>query len=141
MQVAMGGANSELWKAAPSEVTAVHKAISSLVALPQISMDVDDKPEEHVMEGYFSSRTIRRLILESQLPPSGIDAESFSAIFWSTAIKGNCKRWAKGHRYFFLVSEKLCVVRSVSQSSLLFCVMISIEFFLSDFFLIMVLDV
>ncbi|CAK9224791.1 unnamed protein product, partial [Sphagnum troendelagicum] len=96
-EVAMGGANSELWKAAPSEVTAVHKAISSLVALPQISMDVDDKPEEHVMEGYFSSRTIRRLILESQLPPSGVDAESFSAIFWSTAIKGNCKRWAKGH--------------------------------------------
>lgn len=96
----MGGVDGELWRTMPSAVMSIHKEIADLATLPPQGTGLEEEKDEHVMEQYFSSRTIRRLILESKPPPEGISGQSFSALFWDVALKGKCRRWAQGHRYF-----------------------------------------
>lgn len=64
------------------KLNALHEAIASLVAEPK-------SEEEHVLENFHSSRTIRRLI---------IDSPTFATTLWIKALKGNCGLWAQGHR-------------------------------------------
>lgn len=45
--------------------------------------------DEHLIENFHSSRTIRKLIL---------DCPSFASTLWNTALKGKCEIWADGHR-------------------------------------------
>jgi len=96
-EVAMGGVDGELWRTMPAAVMSIHKEIADLATLPPQGTGLEEEKDEHVMEQYFSSRTIRRLILESKPPPEGISGQSFSALFWDVALKGKCRRWAQGH--------------------------------------------
>ena len=93
VQVAMGGVNGELWQTIPGEISSLHREIADVASI------ANEKEEDvHIMEQYFSSPTLRRLILNSIPPPAGIEGQSFSAVFWSVALKTRCKRWAQGHR-------------------------------------------
>ncbi|XP_057817317.2 pumilio homolog 24 isoform X2 [Cryptomeria japonica] len=104
-QIATGGAESILWKEAAGFVTSLHRAIADVGALPQVNdgVQADEhvvndgvQADEHVFIQYHSSRTIRKLIMESHVP-DGIDAPSFASILWDVALKGKCKMWAQGH--------------------------------------------
>lgn len=94
VQVAMGGVNGELWRTIPSAILSLYKEIADLATIPN-----QEEEDVHIMEQYFSSPTLRRLILNSTPPPNGVEGQSFSAVFWSVALQNKCKRWAKGHRY------------------------------------------
>ncbi|KAG0574443.1 hypothetical protein KC19_VG262600 [Ceratodon purpureus] len=91
-EVAMGGVNGELWQTIPGAILSLHKEIADLATIEN-----QDDEDVHIMEQYFSSPTLRRLILNSTPPPAGVEGLSFSAVFWSVALKTKCKRWAQGH--------------------------------------------
>lgn len=93
MQFALGGVNGELWQTVPGAMLSLHKEIAELATIAN-----QEEEDVHIMEQYFSSPTLRRLILNSTPPPDGVEGQSFSAVFWSVALKGKCKRWAQGHR-------------------------------------------
>uniref|UniRef100_A0A0C9S2K7 TSA: Wollemia nobilis Ref_Wollemi_Transcript_18990_2729 transcribed RNA sequence n=1 Tax=Wollemia nobilis TaxID=56998 RepID=A0A0C9S2K7_9CONI len=93
-EIASGGAEGILWKEAAGTVTSLHRAIADLGALPQTNEGM--QTDEHLFIQYHSSRTIRKLILESHVP-EGVDASSFASILWDVALKGRCKLWAQGH--------------------------------------------
>eukprot|EP01018_Ginkgo_biloba_P028107 Gb_02879 [translate_table: standard] len=95
-EVASGGAEGIMWQAAADRVTSLHRAIADLGALPQLDDADGMQTEEHVFVQYHSSRTIRKLILESHVPDD-VGAPSFAAILWDIALKGKCKMWAQGH--------------------------------------------
>ncbi|KAG8658874.1 hypothetical protein MANES_03G200000v8 [Manihot esculenta] len=92
-EVATGGAGGILHPVLDDKLNALHEAIASLVAEPK-------SEEEHVLENFHSSRTIRRLI---------IDSPTFATTLWIKALKGNCGLWAQGHSskviYAFLESS------------------------------------
>lgn len=92
----MGGIDGVLWKIAAEQLVALHKAIAELVASAEVQSSVDDK---NVMTEYFSSRTIRRLIINSMGSPFDKKTPSFAGTFYADALKGKCKLWAKDHRY------------------------------------------
>lgn len=73
---------------------ALHEAIASLAAVPK----TEESEEEHVLENFHSSRTIRKLIL---------DSPNFAAALWKTALQGKCDIWAQGHRYITISTMKL----------------------------------
>eukprot|EP00271_Cylindrocystis_brebissonii_P020093 TRINITY_DN6505_c0_g1_i1.p1 TRINITY_DN6505_c0_g1~~TRINITY_DN6505_c0_g1_i1.p1 ORF type:complete len:806 (-),score=206.28 TRINITY_DN6505_c0_g1_i1:86-2503(-) len=54
-------------------------------------------PLEHVLENFFSTRTLRRLLLDSPPPPPESEALPFAAVLWEGALKGRCHLWAEGH--------------------------------------------
>lgn len=85
VQVATGGADGILNSAMQDKLNALHNAIASLVAEPKS----EESEEEHVLENFHSSRTIRKLIL---------DSPTFASTLWNTALKGKCEMWAVGHR-------------------------------------------
>ncbi|ONK61619.1 uncharacterized protein A4U43_C08F31840 [Asparagus officinalis] len=84
-EVAVGGADGIL-QSLSDKLADLHKAIASLAALPK--EEDDSKEEDHVFENFHSSRTIRKLIL---------DSPSFAAILWKMALEGKCEMWAHGH--------------------------------------------
>ena len=54
--------------------------------------------EAHVLEDYYSSRALRRLLLASRQPgPAEETASHFAARLWAEALKGHCQTWVKTH--------------------------------------------
>lgn len=62
----------------------LYEAIASLVAEPK-----SEGADEHLLEHFHSSRTIRKLIL---------DLPVFASVLWEKALKGKCATWSQGHR-------------------------------------------
>lgn len=85
MQVATGGADGILHPTLDDKINSLHEAIAALVAQPKS----EDTEEEHVLENFHSSRTIRKLVM---------DCPSFAVTLWKKALKGKCRTWALGHR-------------------------------------------
>lgn len=90
MQVATGGVDSILKPTMEDKLDALHKAIASVVAEPKS----EKSEEEHILENFHSSRTVRRLIL---------DCPTFASTLWNTALKGKCEMWAPGHRLAYTI--------------------------------------
>lgn len=86
MQVARGGSDGILRPTLDDKLTSLHEAIASLAEKSKY----EEAEEEHVLENFHSSRTIRKLIL---------DCPAFAATLWKNALKGKCKSWASGHRF------------------------------------------
>nr|XP_043628259.1 pumilio homolog 24 [Erigeron canadensis] len=83
-EVASGGADGILHPHLDEKLKSLHEAIASKVAIPKS----EGQEEEHLLENFHSSRTIRKLILE---------CPSFATILWEKVFKGKCKTWAQGH--------------------------------------------
>ncbi|XP_077218294.1 pumilio 24 [Tasmannia lanceolata] len=83
-EVATGGAGGVLQPVLADKLEALHVAIASLVAVPKS----EDSAEEHLLENFHSSRTIRKLVL---------DCPAFAATLWKEALEGKCEMWAQGH--------------------------------------------
>lgn len=83
MQVATGGVDGILRPTLDEKLASLHKKVATLAAEPK------SDESEHIFENYFSSRTIRKLVLS---------CPTFASILWQTALEGNCKIWAEGHR-------------------------------------------
>ncbi|KAJ9181869.1 hypothetical protein P3X46_005916 [Hevea brasiliensis] len=83
-EVATGGADGILHPVLDEKLNSLHEAIASLAAEPKS----EESGEEHVLENFHSSRTIRKLI---------IDNPTFATTLWMKALKGNCGLWAQGH--------------------------------------------
>lgn len=82
-QVAVGGKYNVL-EGLTARIHVLHDAIASDAAQPKME-DI-----EHAFENFFSSRVIRRMI---------IDCPAFAVTLWEKALKGKCKIWAEGHRF------------------------------------------
>lgn len=67
------------------KLNALHEAVASLVAEPKS----EESEEDHILENFHSSRTLRKLI---------VDCPAFASTLWNTALKGKCEMWATGHR-------------------------------------------
>ncbi|KAM7485032.1 hypothetical protein LguiA_001041 [Lonicera macranthoides] len=83
-EVATGGADGILHPCLDEKLHTLHEAVASVVAQPK--SDVPE--EEHLLENFHSSRTIRKLVL---------DCPAFASTLWGNALKGKCKTWAQGH--------------------------------------------
>ncbi|PKI56722.1 hypothetical protein CRG98_022882 [Punica granatum] len=83
-EVATGGAGGILLPTLGDKLSSLHEAIAALAANPKS----EDAEEEHVLENFHSSRTIRKLVL---------DCPAFASTLWEKALKGNCGTWAQGH--------------------------------------------
>lgn len=82
-EVAMGGADSILRPTLDGKLETLHGVIASLAAHPKL-----EGSDEHLLEHFHSSRTIRKLIL---------DSPSFACTLYEKALKGKCSIWAQGH--------------------------------------------
>ncbi|KAG7026331.1 Pumilio-like 24 [Cucurbita argyrosperma subsp. argyrosperma] len=85
-EVATGGADGILQSKLGEKLSGLYEAIASLAAEPK-SEDAA-AGDEHVLENFHSSRTIRKLIL---------DCPAFALTLWTTALEGKSKLWAQGH--------------------------------------------
>ncbi|XP_076920659.1 pumilio homolog 24-like [Bidens hawaiensis] len=83
-EVASGGADNILNPHLDEKLESLHEAIASRVSIPKS----EGQEEEHLLENFHSSRTIRKLILK---------CPSFATTLWKQAFKGNSKTWAQGH--------------------------------------------
>ncbi|KAL0323422.1 UNVERIFIED_CONTAM: Pumilio24 [Sesamum angustifolium] len=83
-EVATGGADGILRPALGEKLGKFYEAIASVAAQPK----PDEPEEEHILEHFHSSRTIRKLIL---------DCPEFASTLWEKALKGKCAVWVKGH--------------------------------------------
>ncbi|KAM5568884.1 pumilio [Rosa sericea] len=83
-EVATGGADGILHPTLDDKLNELYEAIATLVAEPKS----EEPKEEHLLENFHSSRTIRRLIL---------DCPAFASTLWNKALKGKCELWAQGH--------------------------------------------
>ncbi|KAK9059426.1 hypothetical protein SSX86_022046 [Deinandra increscens subsp. villosa] len=83
-EVASRGADNILHPHLDEKLDTLHEAIASRVSLPKS----EGQEEEHLLENFHSSRTIRKLILE---------CPSFASTLWKQTFKGNCKTWVQGH--------------------------------------------
>ncbi|CAL5337920.1 unnamed protein product [Camellia sinensis] len=92
-EVATGGAGGILLSTLDTNLDALHRAIASLVAESKL----EDSEEEHLLENFHSSRTIRRLVL---------DCPAFASILWKKALKGKSEMWAQGHRIGNEIQQK-----------------------------------
>ncbi|MFS7892469.1 putative armadillo-like helical, CPL domain, pumilio domain-containing protein [Helianthus anomalus] len=81
-EVATGGADKILHPHLDEKLDSLHESIASEVSAPK------SEGQEHLLENFHSSRTIRKLIL---------DCPSFASTLWENTFKGNCKTWAQGH--------------------------------------------
>lgn len=86
MQVATGGAGGILHPALDEKLDALHGAIAAIAAQPK----PEGSEEEHVLENFHSSRTIRKLVL---------DCPTFASTLWKIALEGKCALWSQGHRF------------------------------------------
>ncbi|CAD6207482.1 unnamed protein product [Miscanthus lutarioriparius] len=80
-EIAVGGKDNVL-EGLTDRIHMLHDAIVSDAAQPKTE-DI-----EHAFENFFSSRVIRRMI---------IDCPAFAVILWRKALEGKCKIWAEGH--------------------------------------------
>ncbi|XP_030540132.1 pumilio homolog 24 [Rhodamnia argentea] len=83
-EVATGGADGILHPTLEDKLKSLHESIAALVAQPKSA----DTKEEHVLQNFHSSRTIRKLVMDC--PP-------FAVTLWEKALKGRCRTWAQGH--------------------------------------------
>lgn len=86
MQVATGGADGILLTTLDEKLKTLHESIASVVGEPK-----SDESEEHLLEQFHSSRTLRKLVL---------DCPAFALTLWTKALQGKCATWAQGHGYF-----------------------------------------
>eukprot|EP00252_Welwitschia_mirabilis_P011378 TRINITY_DN25592_c0_g1_i1.p1 TRINITY_DN25592_c0_g1~~TRINITY_DN25592_c0_g1_i1.p1 ORF type:complete len:664 (-),score=128.81 TRINITY_DN25592_c0_g1_i1:363-2354(-) len=93
-EVARGGSEGILWPEASDGITLLYRKIADLGAMPQSCNE--DGGNEHVFVQYHSSRTIRKLVLESKMPKN-VSVPSFAEVLWDTSLKGKCKIWGQGH--------------------------------------------
>ncbi|XP_022760608.1 pumilio homolog 24 isoform X2 [Durio zibethinus] len=83
-EVAMGGSDGILHPTLDEKLNNLHEAIAALVAKPKS----EESEEEHVLENFHSSRTIRKLVL---------DCPAFASTLWKKSLEGKCQLWAQGH--------------------------------------------
>ncbi|CAN4106338.1 unnamed protein product [Withania somnifera] len=83
-EVAMGGSDSILRPTFDGKLETLQSVIASLAAQPKM----EGSDEQHLFEHFHSSRTIRKLIL---------DSPSFACTLYEKALKGKCSIWAQGH--------------------------------------------
>ncbi|KAA3455673.1 pumilio-like protein 24 [Gossypium australe] len=83
-EVAKGGSDGILHPTLDEKLKNLHEAIAELAAKPKS----DESEEEHVLENFHSSRTIRKLIL---------DCPAFASSLWKKSLEGKCQLWARGH--------------------------------------------
>ncbi|RDX94671.1 Pumilio-like 24 [Mucuna pruriens] len=83
-EVATGGSDGIMLPTLDDKINSLHNAVASLAAMPK----PEDSQEEHVLENFHSSRTIRKLIL---------DCPNFASTLWEKALKGKSELWAHGH--------------------------------------------
>ncbi|XP_027115959.1 pumilio homolog 24-like isoform X1 [Coffea arabica] len=83
-EVVTGGADGVLHPALDEKLEKLYEVIATLVAEPKSEGAEDD----HLLEDFHSSRTIRKLIL---------DCPIFASKLWEKALKGKCAIWAQGH--------------------------------------------
>ncbi|BAT77096.1 hypothetical protein LR48_Vigan01g302900 [Vigna angularis] len=83
-EVATGGSDGIMRPTLDDKINSLHNAVASLAAMPKPA----DSQEEHVLENFHSSRTIRKLIL---------DCPNFASTLWEKAFKGKSELWAHGH--------------------------------------------
>ncbi|MBA0767241.1 hypothetical protein Gotri_016152 [Gossypium trilobum] len=107
-EVAKGGSDGILHPTLDEKLNNLHEAIAELAAKPKS----DESEEEHVLENFHSSRTIRKLIL---------DCPAFASTLWKKSLEGKCQLWAQGHSskvvYAFLESSD-SEVRKVAKEEL-----------------------
>ena len=85
-KVAVGGKDNVL-EGITEQSHLLHDAIACDAAQPKT------EDTEHAFENFYSSRIIRRMIL---------DSPAFAATLWKKALKGKCKLYADGYRYLKL---------------------------------------
>ncbi|KAK1380300.1 pumilio-like [Heracleum sosnowskyi] len=83
-EVATGGADGILLNDLDEKLHNLYEAVAALAAKPKS----EGSEEEHLLENFHSSRTIRKLVL---------DCPSFASVFWENTLKGKCEMWAHGH--------------------------------------------
>ncbi|KAK8498399.1 hypothetical protein V6N12_005810 [Hibiscus sabdariffa] len=86
-EVAMGGFDGILHPTLDEKLNNLHEAIAALAAKPK-SEESEEPEEEHVLENFHSSRTIRKLVL---------DCPAFASTLWKKSLEGKCQLWAQGH--------------------------------------------
>ncbi|XP_059433723.1 pumilio homolog 24-like [Corylus avellana] len=96
-EVATGGFDGILRPTLDDKLNSLHKAIATLAANSS-----EESEEEHVLNNFHSSRTIRKLVL---------DCPTFARTFWKKALKGKSKLWAQGHS-----SKVICAFLESSDS-------------------------
>ncbi|KAK1277245.1 hypothetical protein QJS04_geneDACA007172 [Acorus gramineus] len=82
-EVATGGSDAVLQCSSAEKIEELHRAIASLAALPKT-----EELQDHILEHFHSSRTIRKLVLE---------CPKFASTLWKSALTGKCEMWAQGH--------------------------------------------
>lgn len=96
-EVASGGSDGILHPTLDDKLTVLHEAIATLAA-----MSSEESEEEHVLNNFHSSRTIRKLIM---------DCPAFACTLWKKALKGKSNLWAQGHS-----SKVICAFLESSDS-------------------------
>ncbi|XP_039019672.1 pumilio homolog 24-like isoform X2 [Hibiscus syriacus] len=86
-EVALGGSDGILHPTLDEKLNNLHQAIAALAAKPK-SEEPEESEEEHVLENFHSSRTIRKLVL---------DCPAFASTLWNKSLEGKCQLWAQGH--------------------------------------------
>ncbi|KAL4308813.1 hypothetical protein GQ457_01G021600 [Hibiscus cannabinus] len=86
-EVAMGGLDGILHPTLDEKLNNLHEAIAGLASKPK-SEESEEPEEEHVLENFHSSRTIRKLVL---------DCPAFASTLWKKSLEGKCQLWAQGH--------------------------------------------
>lgn len=85
MQVAKGGSDDILGPTLDDKLNTLHETVASLASKSKSEVS----EEEHILENFHSSRTIRKLVM---------DCPKFASSLWKNAIKGKTELWAQGHR-------------------------------------------
>ncbi|KAJ6897809.1 pumilio [Populus alba x Populus x berolinensis] len=83
-EVATGGSGGILRETLGDKMNTLHEAIASLAAESKF----EESDKDHVLENFHSSRTIRKLVMESSM---------FATTLWKKALKGKCEQWTQGH--------------------------------------------
>lgn len=86
IQVAKGGSDDILCPTLDDKLNTLHETIASLAS----ESKSEASEEEHVLENFHSSRTIRKLVM---------DCPKFASTLWKNALKGKSELWAQGHRW------------------------------------------
>ncbi|KAI0513500.1 hypothetical protein KFK09_009524 [Dendrobium nobile] len=106
-EVAVGGSDGILHSLS-DRLADLHKAIATVATFPKS----EESEADHIFENFHSSRTIRKLIL---------DSPSFAETLWKMALEGKSANWAKGHSCkvvsAFLESSEMSV-RDLTKSEL-----------------------
>ncbi|KAF3608552.1 hypothetical protein DY000_02046182 [Brassica cretica] len=84
--VAGGGCDGILLLTLSENLRALYQAIASAAAEPK--PEESEKSSQHILEDFHSSRTIRRLVL---------DSPTFASILFKKALSGKCRSWAQGN--------------------------------------------